>query len=370
MHKKFVLTLTSAILSLFILEGVLRLVTNHPNNGRQANRIDDDWLDYRQTSKTRGIDQHGFRNPKALSSADIVTLGDSHTYGLNVESMDSWPQQLGSMCNKSVYNFGISGYGFLQYYHLLDEALALQPEIIVIGAYLPNDLRDVSELFRSNERWQNWAAERGLCLDSFMQFDTKRRQRPDTLLYRTYDVFKTTAVGSIIQHKKNHLKRTYFPSFRMKINHPLNPSTIVYGSTEFKNSMLNLEEPAIYEALEISKTLLREVKERCDKQGVALGFAILPSQERAYYAYLQEQSFHLRDVFYSLMARETKMAEELIQFCAAENIPCVDTQPYVQAALGEATKVYPKVGETHPDFTGYTAYARAIHERIITPLKL
>ena len=44
----------------------------------------------------RDIDENGFRNPKLFEEVDIVTVGDSFTYGNNVSSEKSWPQQLPS----------------------------------------------------------------------------------------------------------------------------------------------------------------------------------------------------------------------------------------------------------------------------------
>jgi len=111
----------------------------------------------------KDIDSNGFRNKnkKEAKKFDIVTLGDSHTFGYNVSSEESWPQQLAHMANKSVYNFGIGGYGILQYYRLFDEAIKLKPKHIILGLFLENDLNDLCKLMNKKGFWKKWAKKRG-----------------------------------------------------------------------------------------------------------------------------------------------------------------------------------------------------------------
>ncbi len=48
--------------------------------------VDDDRLGKRGNPEWWEHDARGFRNPSALSSAIVVALGDSHTYGTRVNS--------------------------------------------------------------------------------------------------------------------------------------------------------------------------------------------------------------------------------------------------------------------------------------------
>src|SRR5262245_13635308 len=51
------------------------------------------------SSKTRagGFDAWGFRNRSVPEAADIVAIGDSHTYGNTATMEDSWPYVLGRL---------------------------------------------------------------------------------------------------------------------------------------------------------------------------------------------------------------------------------------------------------------------------------
>ncbi len=62
-------------------------------------------------SALAGFDRWGFRNPKVPETADIVAVGDSHTYGNTARMVDAWPYVLGQASGRQVYNMGLGGYG-------------------------------------------------------------------------------------------------------------------------------------------------------------------------------------------------------------------------------------------------------------------
>ena len=155
------LFILSSTLALGILETGLRQFTAFPIHGLKANRIPDEKLAYRIAPSFPEIDANGFRNPQTQKQVDLVAIGDSHTYGNNVRTEDSWPYQLADLTGMTVYNFGIGGYGSLQYHHLMDEAIKLKPQVIVIGLYLANDIINPCKLINTMDYWQNWADAKG-----------------------------------------------------------------------------------------------------------------------------------------------------------------------------------------------------------------
>ncbi len=68
-----------------------------------------------------GFDAWGFRNPNVPESAEIVAIGDSHTYGNTATMDDSWPYVLARLSGRKVYNMGLGGYGPNQYFHLFSD---------------------------------------------------------------------------------------------------------------------------------------------------------------------------------------------------------------------------------------------------------
>src|SRR5437667_5453104 len=69
-------------------------------------------------SAMAGFDKWGFRNRQVPESADIVAVGDSHTYGNMARMVESWPYVLGRLTGRQVYNMGLGGYGPIQYFQL------------------------------------------------------------------------------------------------------------------------------------------------------------------------------------------------------------------------------------------------------------
>ena len=110
--KEILLLMVSLALSLFVMEFGLRAFTHFPIHGTKNNRVGHPVLGYTLNPSLSYVDASGFRNPmQDKRQHDIVAIGDSHTYGDNVGWKDAWPYRLGRILNKSVYNYGIGGYG-------------------------------------------------------------------------------------------------------------------------------------------------------------------------------------------------------------------------------------------------------------------
>lgn len=159
--RLLVVTLSLSVAVVFA-ESVLRLSTGFPIHGRLANRRPDPALGYRMDRGIPGIDASGFRNSARPSRADVVVLGDSHTYGYNVGPADSWPSQLAAATGHSVYNMGIGGYGVYHYRALLDEALRLRPRTVVAALYPLNDAADLCGSQRHGMERASWERITGL----------------------------------------------------------------------------------------------------------------------------------------------------------------------------------------------------------------
>ncbi len=74
--------------------------------------------------------------------AAIVALGDSQTYGSQVEPDEAWPRQLERLGAGRTYSMAFPGWGPPQALVALDEALERKPELNVAAIYEGNDLVD------------------------------------------------------------------------------------------------------------------------------------------------------------------------------------------------------------------------------------
>lgn len=89
------------------------------------------------------IEAHGLRHtgaPPSGMSAPILAVGDSFTFGDEVNDAETWPAALQRLTGRLVLNAGVSGYGFDQIV-LRAETLApiYRPEAIVV-AFIADDI--------------------------------------------------------------------------------------------------------------------------------------------------------------------------------------------------------------------------------------
>lgn len=88
-------------------------------------------------------DRYGFRNQGNHTTADIVLLGDSQTYGHGLEFEQTIGAALERLTGRTVYNLGRQGDASLQEAYLLTEQISrLQPRV-VLYCFTENDIRDL-----------------------------------------------------------------------------------------------------------------------------------------------------------------------------------------------------------------------------------
>jgi hypothetical protein len=104
--------------------------------------ISDERLGRRPSPGAPGHDARGWRNPSAYKEADVVALGDSQTYGVGVDAMDTWPRRLEAMISHPVYEMAYGGYGPVHSLLLWNEATDLKPRVVIEAFYSGNDLYD------------------------------------------------------------------------------------------------------------------------------------------------------------------------------------------------------------------------------------
>src|SRR5437762_2453736 len=272
--------------------------------------VSDPALGSRLVPNTPGHDANGFRNGSVLAQADLVALGDSQTWGVNVQSADAWPQQLARLSGSSVYNMGVGGYGPIQYWILTDKALSLSPKVIVVGLYFGNDLYDAYALTYSNERYAElrsrqtsdpsmtdtigtqaktyWDEEKsfhnnyGRWSPAGWSFWLREHSALGRLLNRTglwpgatdvdYEIDKAWARahpdhGAVC---KDAEIRTVF-------------------TTAYRLTGLDLDDPRVSEGLRITKEVLWRAHQKADKSGVKLLVLLIPTKELVYADQMQRE---------------------------------------------------------------------------------
>ena len=351
-----VATLVTILFSVLFVELVLRIATPFPIHG-ESNIEPDAILGHRMKQGLDGIDKDGFRNPTALDRADVVILGDSHTYGFNVSSQESWPAQLADKTKLSVYNMGIGGYGILQYAALIDKAIEKMPKFILLGLYPANDLDDYCKLARL-DHWKSILESEGMRTDVCALASNKGPISFATRMRRSIEEFVTsTAIGSTVSFIRStqfaHGNGIYIKYANQKIWFSDYRIQLISWS-------LDLQSKSIQEGLRANKHFLNILSKKAAQANIKFGVLIIPSRERVLYQLASAQRRPLPTAFETAVNQENELARAFQKFFTERNIPVSDVLPSMHQALTrsreEDTPLYPLV-DGHPLSMGYSAYA-------------
>jgi lysophospholipase L1-like esterase len=382
---KFLLILTGLLISLVIAEGVLRLVEKKQLGDRAIDEklFKDPVLGLKLAPHALGHDANGFRNDTVPQNVDIVALGDSQTWGVNVERQGAWPQQLSKISGHSVYNMGLGGFGPVQYRVLTPQALTLSPKIIVVGLYLGNDIYDAYKMAyhyeahralrgnsagdlsadtvgdRANALWneeKQFHANFGRASFSGWSFWLREHLALGRLLNRTglwpgsrdidYEIDRRWAEaqphhGAVCEDAGRETVLT--PAYRL--------------------AGMDLDEPRIAEGLRITKELLSQIQNEVSAKQARLIVLLLPTKESVY-AKVRSGKISLDPGYQNLVDMEGRIRSELISTCQAHRIAFVDALPYLSGALERGERVYPTTTESHPNERGYFVIASAVNENL------
>ncbi len=340
------------IISIAILEVGLRTFTPFLISG-VSNKVYHEKLGYVMNSNMAEIDEHGFRN-NTLPSIDIVALGDSHTYGFNVSSDKSWPKLLAQKIKKHIYNFGVGGYGILQYQYLLNKAIELNPEVILLGLYLPNDLNDVCKLISTNQYWASRAKESGI--NSSLCPKTKKRQHGRSILKLLKE---KSAIISIFSEYYSHLfpRRKFDLTNALMINDKKIKTVISHKRIRAHKRYMDINKPHIEMAYEILKNFFLEAKNNVKLNNMRFGVLFIPSKERVLYKHLIKMGYDIPIEYKELVGNEDELKENITLFLNNAGISSIDILQDMENTLLRHGNIYPASDNGHPIDMGYQIYA-------------
>lgn len=110
----------------------------------------------------------GFRNQNIPNITDIITIGDSQTYGNNVSLERNWPSRLAANLadrTNRLYNMAVGGWGAPEYLEIMAKAVHLRPRLVVVAFYTGNDPLDSFNQVYSKERFSDLRPDPRLTLD-------------------------------------------------------------------------------------------------------------------------------------------------------------------------------------------------------------
>jgi len=203
----------------------------------------------------------------------IAVTGDSFTWGHGVEESERYTNVAASLFGGGVeiMNFGVTGFGPVQYYLQLDKMLEFDPDVVLLGFCLGNDFHD-NVVWR---RYEHYYGPYGVLED-------------DKLKIAGYPIpnLKNFGGGRLAG---SHL-RAFVAGLRMSklVSRTRKYRTAKHDGGDWpeQRGLLEFTSESMYDpqnafrdvASRINKAVLEEIKRKVDEKGVRLAVVVVPTK--------------------------------------------------------------------------------------------
>jgi hypothetical protein len=348
-------------------------------------RIPDPRLGVRLAPNAGGHDANGFRNDTVPDRADIVAIGDSQTYGLNARRSQAWPQTLAGLSGCSTYNMALGAYGPVQYWALVEDALELSPEFIVVGLYFGNDLYGAYHVVYQSDtysRFRDAEADPDLFNDDISsrseaiwneRTEFAARWEPPGPRWGAFFRGKSAILRFLYERGwwpgRNPADEDLeykawaqaFPEYGAVYE---NGNVRVVLTTGYRLLGLDLDDPRIAEGLRITKEMILRIHAEADAADVASLVLLIPTSELVYADAMRMSQDGLDGTYGRLVQMETRARSEIVALCEEDGIEYVDALPALRAAVEQNERIYPSTGDGHPLALGYHLIASSVNEAL------
>jgi lysophospholipase L1-like esterase len=396
--KRAFLALIVILLDIALLEGILglsalasprvnELLASPWTAGRVLPTVPDERLGHRPNPAKPGNDRKGFRNPEVPEKADIIALGDSQTYGTGVEPNEAWPRQLESLTDKKVYSMAYGGYGPAHSLILMDEALALQPSVVIEAFYSGNDLFDSFNVVYNKGQLPHLKSS-----DSQVQEKVREAEHAEPIGRRVSQMFQMGATpgardGLSLRRLVSDYSRIYgvvrrvlYETTRQADNaseairdnwklakafaesHPAYCQVFEDGrfktvfTSEYRLSALDLEDPRIAEGLQIALRAIRAMHELAAARNIRFLVVLIPTKETVFHELWQTPSASYR----KLTENEERFRKITREFFERAGIEHLDSLPALQEQLAAGIQPFFVSHDGHLNERGQQAIAKLV----------
>jgi hypothetical protein len=320
------------------------------------------------TATRAGYDAWGFRNPKVPEQADIVAVGDSHTYGNTAKMEDSWPIVLGRLTGKTVYNMGMGGYGPNQYFYLLKtKALTLKPKLILCGIWVGDDFENAFQITYGLDYWSS-LREASFEKANYRIWRTEAspvwHKRMRIWLSRHSVVYQLVFHGSLLGRLQGEAQIKVDPKVDSTVTSLIVPEKHILEAfrPEVDLRALDQQSPEIQEGMRVTFKLLQQMKDLCDQNQIEFAVVVIPTKNTVFSPYLEKRpELALSDVLKKVTANELSAREKMFQYLKENNIRYIDTLPALQASVEH--ELYARTAaDMHPGRNGYRVIAEAVSQ--------
>ena len=379
---RLALTAGSVLVGLMAVEMVLRGLEMRGGAAHVPRGLEEHpRLGVRMAPGSPGHDARGWRNESACERADVVAIGDSQTWGINVPVQKAWPQALEEQSGLRVYSVALVSYGPVQYHALMEEALELAPGVVMVAIYLGNDLWDAYYMVYQNEahtQFRDGSAPPELREDTVGPSAMAIRRK--TMDLRGYYppwassrwrrwLYKGSATIRFVVRLASggdYEAATAWTRARPDLGQAYrNGDVWTVLTTAYRLRALDLEDPRIAEGLRITTHVLPGIKAETSAAGARLLVLLIPTKETVYAAAVERAAGGLEATHGKLVEMEARARAEIISSCQQNGIECVDLLPALAECVTKNQQIYPKGPNGHPTADGYSAIASRVHKALL-----
>lgn len=388
---KVALVMLSIVISVMLVEGILLILSRanvkvtYPD---VQELVEDDILGKRTPPNAVGHDARGWRNAVALDEADIVTIGDSQTWGVNVSLVETYPSVLSELTGYEVYSMAQGSYGAVQYRVLAEQAVELSPQLVVIGMYFGNDFADAYNLVYGDYAHQS-LRDSSFDLTAITQTITEQatKLQPSRLIELGDPKSSNQAVQSFDERLRSgtYIGRLLtnlgvFDAVDMvevEVRLQENKTIVTQSPTLFdiydkgrvltfltpayRHLVMDTESSIIAEGVRLSKIQYKEIKNLLTSVDIELLIVFIPTKEYVYLPYMEPD---LSDAYHLLGEQESLIRQDMMDFFDTNDISYVDSLPVLREAVENDVAIYPESFDGHPNSNGYRIIAGAVADSI------
>lgn len=341
--------------------------------------VPDERLGLRGSSKFWEHDAWGYRNRAVPKKAEILVIGDSQTYGLQVRPDDTWPQVLARLTGKSLYNMAFPGWGPVQYRAAYKEGSVLGPKIVLMGVYFGNDFYDafhVAYYLPIGGDLRDALREpsiRVLEETSPLLQDSPEPREPRTIRWFVSYHVKLYALARAIYHGLQQRSADQAQEWQRAVDaaatRPDKLTVVVWPSghtileAPYREIALRLDDPRIDEGVSITCKVIEGLADSCKAAGRQLVLVLLPTKELVCQPFLDDPGKPA--ALTRLVNEELQIRARIKEVCSNHRVGVVDGLQALRTAVEEhGLSVFFPSENGHYSGIGHAAIARQVAARL------
>lgn len=332
----------------------------------------DDVLGIAVAPHSSGFDEWGFRNSVVPATADVVAIGDSHTYGNTAKMDDAWPSVVARATKLQVYNLGLGGYGPNQYHYLLTtKGLKLKPKWVVCGIYMGDDFENAFMITYGLDYWASLRAGQwkninadiwGVTAPPVWGADIRNWLSEHSMVYRLIVHGPLFAmVKEAVRFEQVEAKSDPYTTALVMEDQNIREAFRPIGMAE----RLDKNSGPVREGMRITFHLLKDMDRACVQAGCKFLAVIIPTKETVFAEYIAESpQLHLRDALERVIVNERSAKADLVEFLSSEGIAYVDALPTLRRSV--KNQLYAQTTrDMHPGKNGYRVIGETVAEYLM-----